>query len=243
MEAYRFFEPGFSRVILRGILLLCLGGVSVLGADDEDWPANESNSVSIYNDGEADLFGRSRYRSVRSTILDTVYGRRDSFDVARVIGGVDEYQTAVVLSSEVRRRLVSLFEEGASAETEGGYRFEWKQEAGVKVFSVSHPDMGLDLAFSLDRPPKEMLQMIRDVYGRNEVWRRWTQPVLDHYRSHYVITVHRGENIFRPWEEEISYAEALAAATLLGDREQWLWGIHDGRGLLRTALMGRSGAE
>ncbi len=224
------------RGLTAGALIILLAGFTTAAAAEEDWPAEDSNSVSIYNDGEGDLFGRSRFRGVRSTVLDAVYSRRESYDVARVIGGVEEYQTAVVLSAGVRDRLVSLFEESSSVDYRGGYHLEWKNQGERKVFYLQHSGMGLDVAFSLDRPPEDMLQMVRELYDQDDFWRRWSRPVLDHYRSSYVLTIHRAENVFRPWEKEISYAEALLAATLLGDREQWLWGVHDGRGLLEEIL-------
>lgn len=192
--------------------------------------------VTFYADGLSDLYGRSPRRLVVTTVLDGVYGYRESFDISGVLSDRSYYQTALVLDEDVRNRLVSLFETGSSRELEPGLRLSWKDEENRRVFSLVHGGWGLDISFSLTRPTEKMVDLIREVYSKDAFWQRWQQPVLEHYRSNYVIAIHRAENVFEPWEKEISYQEALLAAALIGDKDQWLWGIHNGRGLLKEVL-------
>jgi len=76
-----------------------------------------------------------------------------------------------------------------------------------------------------------MISFIEDFYRRDPSNKK---DVAAHYKKNYVIRVHSAENIIDPWLNSINFEEALVIATLIGDTTQELWGIRDGKGLLRN---------
>ncbi len=179
----------------------------------------ETRMVSIYDDFDDGAYGRSEYRSVFRTVKLSAFSRSATVsadkDVSREGKGL---LTALVLSAETAGKL----ERGAYAEVSPA------SEEGIYRYSKG----GLEFSFSLEKPGSPVLQLLKDYYRGEYI--SWLESVTRRYEENYIIRIHSAENIFDPWTERIDYNEALLMATLLGDREQWLWGIHDGLDILNS---------
>ena len=175
----------------------------------------EPQRVSIYDDFDDGGFGRSEYRSVIRTVKLPAFSRSSTLstdDPSREGRGL---LTAVVLSAGTEAKL-----------RQGVYPDVRRTEEGVYRYSRE----GLEFTFSLEKPGPEILLLLKDYY--QGPYAAWLESVTLHYEENFIIRIHSAENIFDPWTERIDYNEALLMATVLGDRDQWLWGIHDGLDLL-----------
>jgi len=170
--------------------------------------------VSIYDEFDDGLFGKSRYRGVVVSVKKAAFARAETLDVFEEDDA--GYITAVVMDRRTVDKLLR-----------GDYELPFRDEGDRRIYTYRAE--GLDISFSVEKPKASMIQMVSDFYSDNE---RWHNPLVEHYRENYVIRIHRAENIFDSWSEDITYNEAMVAATLLGDKDQWLWGIHDGIDIL-----------
>jgi len=98
---------------------------------------------------------------------------------------------------------------------------------GKILYSLSKD--GLNISFSIERANDNLINMVSGFYRNDELWH---DELVDYYKENYVIRIHKTENIFESWTDEITYNEAMVAATLIGDQDQWLWGIHNGSDIL-----------
>lgn len=174
----------------------------------------EDPVVSIYDEFDDGLFGKSIHRGVIVSVKKAAFSRSETFKIKN-----DEesgYLTAVVMSSDSAQKLMN-----------GHYRLEKRAVPGNTIFSYDKE--GLNFEFSIEKAGEKLIQMVSDHYKNDEVWH---DPLVEYYRENYVIRVHSTENIFDSWSDEITYNEALVAATLVGDSNQWLWGIYDGSDIL-----------
>lgn len=83
----------------------------------------------------------------------------------------------------------------------------------------------LDFSFSLEKPGHEIFTIIDDVYECDEVNRN---AVRDHYLESWVIRIYSGENVIEPDVNTLDFDDVLITATIIGEKFQWLWGVHDG---------------
>ncbi|MBN2657006.1 MAG: hypothetical protein JXR86_08090 [Spirochaetales bacterium] len=170
--------------------------------------------VSIYDEFDDGLFGKSRDRGVIVSVKKAAFARAETLEVAE--DGGSGFLTAVIMSRETAEKLLS-----------GKYNLPSKEIGPHRVFT--YRSEGLDISFSVEMPGQSMIRMVSDFYSGDE---RWHDLLVEHYRENYVIRIHRAENVFDSWNDEITYNEAMVAATLLGDSDQWLWGIHNGEDIL-----------
>ncbi|MDC7235513.1 MAG: hypothetical protein PQJ58_19950 [Spirochaetales bacterium] len=197
------------------VLLVCLliafgrGGLSA----DSGVP---SSYVTIYDDFDDGSYGRSEYRSVLRSVKLSAFSRTRTYPVASPARDISSYLTALVLSAQREEELAA-----------GLYASRVKMIDGI--YHYSHE--GLEFSFSLEKPGPHIRGVLEDYYKGE--FASWLAPVWEHYEKNFVIRIHSAENIFEPWREFIQYREAVLMATLLGDRDQWLWGIHDGNDLLK----------
>lgn len=187
-------------------LIFILLGVVSLSAEQRTF---SEKSVTIYDDYDDGRFGRSEFRSVMRTVKLDAFSRSETLPVYSPALEEDSVLTAVVLSSERYDLLIPLMDD------EGLICFERE---------------GILFSFSLEKPGDELLTVLEEYY--RGPWEKWMDSVRDHYLENYVIRIHSAENVFEPWNDTVSYPEAMLMATLIGDRDQWLWGIHDGLDLL-----------
>lgn len=179
-----------------------------------------SSFVTIYKNHDNGLFGRSVNRDITLSLHQTVFRRRDTLQVEPD----RDYLTAVVLSSEVKERLDRSL--GSKGIHRAGFIKIYKKG---DIYTLEDDNIMLKLSFSLEKAAEEQIQMIVQHYKDKAPW---GDIVSRHYRENYVIRIHEAENVIRPEAREITYDEAVLAATIIGDRDQWLWGIHDGSNYL-----------
>lgn len=191
-------------LILLGLLTL----TSALFAVDQE-PV-----VSIYDEFDDGLYGKSIHRGVIVSVKKASFARAETLDIKND----DEagYLTAVVMSRDTGDKLLA-----------GEYGLPSKKHMGINVFTYSKD--GLNISFSIEKAGEKMVKMVSDFYSNDQTWH---DPLVEHYKDNYVLRIHRAENVFDSWSDEITYNEAMVAATLLGDTDQWLWGIHDGEDIL-----------
>jgi hypothetical protein len=172
----------------------------------------EDPMVSIY-DG---LFGKSVHRGVIVSIKKSAFVRSETLDV----DNDDEmgYLTAVVMLEKTAKKLIN-----------GSFGLKEKKVDGFTIYYINKE--GLDFSFSIEKANDKIINMVSNFYSDDEIWH---DELVDYYKKNYVIRIHSAENIFDSWTEEITYNEAIVAATLLGDEDQWLWGIHNGSDILNS---------
>jgi len=174
--------------------------------------------VSIYDEFDDGLFGKSRYRGVVVSVKKAAFARAETLEV------FEEEETGFITAVIMDHRTVEKLHQG-------DYALPFREEGDMRIYTYRAE--GLDISFSVEKPQESMIRMVSDFYNDND---RWHDPLVEHYRDNYVIRIHRAENIFDSWNEEITYNEAIVAATLLGDKDQWLWGIHDGVDILNSGF-------
>ena len=193
---------------IRPILFFCLltlfWGNTLLYTESRD----PDESVTIYDDFDDGRFGRSEYRSILRTVKLSAFERSVTLPVYSPAMEEKSYLTAVVVSADRYGKMQALAD-----------------ESGIIEFRQN----GLVFSYSLEKAEESLLAVLKEYYSGP--WADWYQSVRDHYLENYVIRIHSAENIFEPWNNTISYSEALLMATLVGDWDQWLWGIHDGLNL------------
>jgi hypothetical protein len=172
----------------------------------------EAPYVSIYDDISDSTFGRSVSRSIVRGVRQDLFALYRTLPVERGLLDSEEegFLTPLVLENEKKERLEKGFYPGVEKDSKGFYRLNRS---------------GVDITFSLEKAGEALYREIDDYYAD---WPDWQGPVREHYRENWIIRIHRAENVFEPWVDRISYNEALLAATLIADKDQWLWGIHDG---------------
>lgn len=175
---------------------------------------SEDAVVSVYDEFDEGLFGKSIHRGVIVSVKKAAFTRAETVEV----NNEDEqgFLTAVIISRSNVEKLMS-----------GAFDLRERIVEGQIVFSYDNE--GLHFEFSVEKANKKILDIVSEYYRDDEIWH---DPLVEYYRENYVIRIHSAENIFDSWNDEITYNEAMVAATLIGDSDQWLWGIHDGSDIL-----------
>ncbi|MDC7240316.1 MAG: hypothetical protein PQJ50_08145 [Spirochaetales bacterium] len=220
-----------NRTVLLLLLIIIGGAVSAQTIQDKAWQDTAGQDktaqmrfrdevhVSIYDDFDDGSFGRSEYRSVLRSVKLSAFGRTKTHPVASPAWELTSHLTAVVLTAEREEEIRS-----------GVYDSVISSDGEIYTYSSG----GLEFSFSLEKPGAEIRALLESYY--KDEYTSWLEPVWEHYSSSYIIRIHSAENIFEPWREFIQYREALLMATILGDRDQWLWGIHDGLDILHHSF-------
>ncbi|MDR1932316.1 MAG: hypothetical protein LBQ57_05755 [Spirochaetales bacterium] len=185
-----------------------------------------AETVKIYVDFRSGKFGQAGERAAVKEVPVS------AFATARTLAAPDPdgILTAVVLDARVVEALTVFLTD--YHERRAGSAWLWLEEAGGrKIFHYYEDSRGLAFSFSAEKPGPGVISLIDDFYRRDPANRK---DVAAHYKKNYVIRVHSAENISEPWINSIDFEEALVIATLIGDTNQELWGIHDGAGLLRN---------
>ncbi len=162
----------------------------------------------------------------RSSVISVDSGRFLESTTLPANGG-EGFLTAVILDSFAAETLDSLFNYSGKVIVDGCEILKREQEGRV-VYQYYDTIREISLSFSLEKPGEELLKLINYVYKKNSYWGK---EVEKHYRENYVIRMHAAENVLNTADMRITFDEALLCATIIGDSEQWLWGIHDGKGI------------
>ncbi|QEN04870.1 hypothetical protein EW093_09185 [Thiospirochaeta perfilievii] len=180
--------------------------------------------VEIYQTHDNGLYGRSEDRDMLLSIKESVFVRFETLKAEQEYN----FLTGVVLSSTTVNNLESMLQGKNSVQV--GFIKISKFE---NVYTIEDDNLFLSFSFSVEKPTDEIISVIENHYKNlPEV----LESVKNHYLENYVIRIHSAENILRPEAKEITYDEALIMATIIGDKEQWLWGIHNGRDYLKELL-------
>ncbi len=176
----------------------------------------EDPLVSIYDEFDDGLFGKSIHRGVIVSVKKSAFARSETFSIKN--DDESGYLTAVIISRENARKLM-----------DGYFRLDKRIDSGIAIYRFNQDDLIFE--FSIEKAGDKLIHMVSEYYKHDETWH---DPLVEYYRENYVIRVHSTENIFDSWSDEITYNEALVVATLIGDSNQWLWGIHDGSDILNN---------
>ena len=176
----------------------------------------EVSVVSIYDEFDDGLFGKSIHRGVIVSVKKSAFARAETLPVKNE----DDmgYLTAVVINVKNAERLIN-----------GFYELPFKLINDQKIYTFNKE--GLIFDFSIEKANNKIIHMVEEHYKDDEVWR---DPLIEYYKDNYIIRIHSAENVFDSWSDEITYNEAMVVATLIGDSSQWLWGIHDGSDILNN---------
>ena len=174
------------------------------------------DTVSIYLDFTEANLGHSPYRRLRLELELSALQSYRSYPVAEPTG----WSTAVFVSSSTEQKLrLGKLPISQYIRSHGG------------IYYLDYKD--IRIAFGLEVPPETVFAIIAKAYENLPEIR---ESVTERYRSGYTVRIYEAENVLQPDQQQIDYPEAIMAATIIGDLEQWLWGIHDGRDLLNQPL-------
>lgn len=172
-----------------------------------------SQTTEIYSAQKSSHFGQSLSRKDI-----TVFTAKDFLNSAYVKSNGNGFLTALVLSRKNWLMLKVLLEKKSP------YNFaSLILEQKKHYLLLENKDESVKIAFSAEKAPAQVLSIINQTYKNEEKIRR---IVLRHYRENYIIRIYGAEDFNQ--NGKLDYQEALAAATMLADKSQWLWGIRDG---------------
>lgn len=213
MKSYLWIRNLLTSGVLAVVISAPIGASGPLVMDGEP-------VVSIYRDFDDGLFGRSRYRGIVFSVRMESFARYRTLPL-RDLDGLTAYLLSAGRAADL-------------AAGKGNFTVKFLP-ADDKPASLDKSDplnwlyafdnAGTRVVFSLERAPDDLYEEIERTYPLNpEV----AQEVSQSYRSGYVIRIHEAENVYRPETAKIDYEDVLISASLLGDKFQPLWGIHDG---------------
>lgn len=101
------------------------------------------------------------------------------------------------------------------------------------IFNFIDSSIQLDISFSLEKPGAEILNIISVIY-KNDI--KTKKIVTDHYLESWIIRIHSAENVIAPDLETLEFDDILISATIIGEKSQWLWGVHDGVDYVYSSL-------
>jgi len=102
-----------------------------------------------------------------------------------------------------------------------------------KIYTFIDDSNQLEISFSLEKPTKEIFNIINMVYENDPKTRK---IVTDHYLESWVIRIFSAENVISPDINSLDFDDILISATIIGEKSQWLWGVHDGVDYIYSSL-------
>ena len=177
----------------------------------------EERSVRIYRRADPGELGRSSDRSNILSVDLTDFARGEPLALESPV------LTAYLVKAEVVEQLQSLTKNGGSGETP---RLK-AERLGPLTYRIAFPLWKIENVYRFDPPDESLAGVISDYYS-NVYWR---ETVSGEYANNYTVTVLQAMDILNP-RGMVDFTEALLAAALVSSRNQPLWGIHDGLGLL-----------
>ncbi len=206
---------------LRGFLLPGLFAAFLLGAFFLGVAPVSGQVAEVYAALEPERLGRAADRSrierfTRSDFLNAPY--------AELPDDHPGFLTAVHISRQNRCTLEALVQWRNPLEW-CALTLEAAGDGPSRRFRLSSEEDALAAVFSVERPGQAVLSEVRGTY-RALKQPEWEEKVSRHYRENYVLRIWGGEDFNK--NGRLDYREAMAMASLLGDAEQWLWGVRDG---------------
>lgn len=141
--------------------------------------------------------------------------------------------TGVILNRSQGEELLALLEE-RSPVVDGQITLSLVSDTGKPVIEWFHEGWDARYHFQLEEAPRELLNEVVRFYAKDP----YNGGLVDReYRDNFIIRILAGEDVFEA-DGQLSFGEALAGATLLGDDFQPFFGFHDGLGALsRVGLL------
>lgn len=207
----------YNTVVNRKIFLAILA--ALLNFRTASWATDD---VSVYRYASKELAGRTQNRNSVLTLELDQFKQSESLPVPNGEGML----TAVVLDARCVDALEFLTRN--ETVTVDGTAIEKVTVMDGSGYRVVAPAIGLEVAFIPEKPNEAILAQVDMVYANNLYWRR---VVREHYLDNYVLRILNAENIIDGPKKTVDFIECMVMATLLGDSDQWLWGIHDGFGI------------
>ncbi len=142
---------------------------------------------------------------------------------------VDETAETALLISKETVKLLETIAAMPSKSNENLYNENhlYVEKLDTDVYRISYGKIGFSGTFRFQRPLPALISQIKTFY-RNTYWQ---EEVESAYRENYVITVIEAEDITRPYGR-VDFIDAMITATLMAAKDQPLWGMHNGAGLL-----------
>ncbi len=101
------------------------------------------------------------------------------------------------------------------------------------IYTFIDNSIQLEISFSLEKPGQDILNIISMIYKNDE---KTKKIVTDHYLQSWIIRIHSAENVISPDLNTLDFDDILISATIIGEKFQWLWGVHDGVDYLYNSL-------
>ncbi len=93
------------------------------------------------------------------------------------------------------------------------------------IYHFHDEDISLQFSFGLEKASDPIFNIIENIYKNDP---KNATAVLNHYLDSWVIRIYSAENVVNPDIETLDFDDILITATIIGEKFQWLWGIHDG---------------
>lgn len=93
------------------------------------------------------------------------------------------------------------------------------------IYTFIDNSIQLEISFSLEKPGQKILNIISMIYKDDN---KTKKIVSDHYLQSWIIRIHSAENVIAPDLNTLDFDDILISATIIGEKFQWLWGVHDG---------------
>ena len=182
-------------------------------ATSEAWT---SPNVIVYAHPNPSLFGRDTAREKTLTYDASAFSR------SSYLKNETPFLVPVIIPSYAKDQLKLLARGKGSV---SGLVINIDQN---DVFTIKDRNDNVSASFELIPAPESLFQYIKDIYANSF----WQDMVIKSYQNALVFNIYGGNDLDR--DGVFSYKEALAIATLLGERTQPLLGIHDGAGYLEN---------
>jgi len=184
--------------------------------------------VSIYQQYQPQEWGRAADRQGLLAVTENDMKRAPTVKAAE--GG---HLTGVILNRSQGEELLALLRE-RSPVVDGQITLSLVSDTEKPVIEWFHKGWDARYHFQLEEAPRELLNEVVRFYAKDP----FNGGLVDReYRDNFIIRILAGEDVFKA-DGELSFGEALAGATLLGDDFQPFFGFHDGRGILsRVGLL------
>ena len=206
-----------SAIVSALLIMLNLSLTSLyISAEEADY---SSESVVIYRYAESAGYGRTDNRKDQISIPFSRFAETSTRAVEETA------ETALLIQKGIVDFIDYL---AASSEESTETRYDLSAEKLAPLtYRIRHRGIGFEGVFAFNMPSDILMREIAGLY--ENVY--WQETVETEYAGNYTITVIEAEDAVEPYGLT-DFKDAMVSATLIADKHQPLWGIHDGAGLL-----------
>ena len=206
-----------SAIVSALLIMLSLSLTTLyISAEEADY---SSESVVIYRYAESTGYGRTDNRKDQISIPFSRFAETSTRAVEETA------ETALLIQKGIVDFIDYL---AASSEESTETRYDLSAEKLAPLtYRIRHRGIGFEGVFAFNMPSDILMREIAGLY--ENVY--WQETVETEYAGNYTITVIEAEDAVAPYGLT-DFKDAMVSATLIADKHQPLWGIHDGAGLL-----------